>query len=217
MQIQTLDSPRHVRDRANETVRRLSPAIPRLPGATAGLAYLASTTERPYNCATNIMKTTMAIGTVLCCLATVALHADPALSPLAGTWTLVAADVLHSDGTRSRDYGDAPKGLLLIDGEGHYSLQIFKAERPRFASGDKVTGTDVEYKAAVLGSSTHFGTISVDAGAGTLTFKIDAASFPNWEGAAQTRRYELNGDELSYRVPPRPDGDVPISVWRRLK
>jgi hypothetical protein len=49
MQIQALDSPRHLRDRANETVGRFSPAIPRLPGVTAGLAYLAPTTERPYN------------------------------------------------------------------------------------------------------------------------------------------------------------------------
>jgi hypothetical protein len=26
----------------------------------------------------------------------------------------------------------------------------------------------------------------------------------------------LHGDTLSYRVPPRPNGDVPISVWRRI-
>jgi hypothetical protein len=49
MQIQALDSPRHIRDRANETAGRFSPVIPRLPGVTAGLAYLAPTTERPYN------------------------------------------------------------------------------------------------------------------------------------------------------------------------
>ncbi|HLG85548.1 MAG TPA: lipocalin-like domain-containing protein [Bradyrhizobium sp.] len=160
---------------------------------------------------------TLAIAAVAGLLATTSLRADSAASPLAGTWTLVAADVIHADGSRTRDYGAAPKGMLLIDGEGHYSLQIFRAERPRFASGDKATGTGAEFKAAVLGSSTHFGEISVDQAAGTLTFKIDAASFPNWEGAAQTRRYELTGDELSYRVPPRPNGDVPISVWRRMR
>jgi hypothetical protein len=159
----------------------------------------------------------IAIGAAMSSLATATLRADPAISPLAGTWTLVAADVVHSDGTRARDYGAAPKGLLLIDGEGHYSLQIFKAERPRFAAGDKLAGTEAEYKAAALGSSTHFGTVSIDAAAGTITFKIDSASFPNWEGAAQVRRYELKDDELSYRVPPRPNGDTPISVWRRLK
>src|SRR5471030_2337599 len=42
-------------------------------------------------------------------------------SPLAGSWTLVAADVLHADGSRGHDYGAAPIGRLLIDrqGQGH--------------------------------------------------------------------------------------------------
>jgi hypothetical protein len=165
----------------------------------------------------NTMLKAITIGTAVSGLAAAALHAEPAAPNLTGTWTLVAADVIHPGGTRARDFGSAPKGLLLIDGEGHYSLQIYKAERPRFATGDKLAGTDAEYKAAVLGSSTHFGTVSANAAAGTLTFRIDAASFPNWEGAVQTRRYEMQGDELSYRVPPRPDGDIPVSVWRRLK
>jgi hypothetical protein len=158
-----------------------------------------------------------ALGAALSTLVAATLRADPGLSALAGTWTLVAADVLRTDGTRTRDYGAAPQGLLLIDGEGRYSLQIFKAERLHFATGDKLTGTEAEYKATVLGSSTHFGAISIDAAAHTLTFRIDAASFPNWEGDKQIRAYELKGDELSYRVGPRPNGDVPISIWRRLE
>ncbi|KLU26398.1 lipocalin-like domain protein [Caballeronia mineralivorans PML1(12)] len=136
---------------------------------------------------------------------------------LTGAWTLLAADVQHGDGTRTPDYGAAPRGLLVIDAQGHYSLQIFKSERPRFASGDKQSGTPAEYKAAVMGSSTHFGTISVDSTGGTLTFHIEHASFPNWEGEEQKRNFELKDDELSYRVVPRPNGDVPISVWQRLK
>lgn len=141
----------------------------------------------------------------------------PAMPPtLAGTWTLAAADVLHADGSRTADFGAKPKGLLLIDKQGHYSLQIFNADRPRFSGGDKAKGSDAEYKAAVMGSSTHFGTVSVDSARNELVFHIEGASFPNWEGQAQHRQYELKGDVLSYRVPPRPNGDVPISVWRRV-
>jgi hypothetical protein len=135
--------------------------------------------------------------------------------PLAGTWTLQAADALHPDGTRTRDYGAAPKGLLMIDRQGHYSLQIFRAERRRFAADAKARGTAEEYRAAVMGSSTHYGTLELDAGHHQLVFHIDGASFPNWEGQQQRRSFELHGDVLSYRVPPRPDGNVPISVWRR--
>lgn len=135
--------------------------------------------------------------------------------PLAGTWTLDAADVLHPDGSRSSDYGAAPKGLLMIDRQGHYSLQIFRAERPHFADGDKAKGSPTEYQAAVMGSSTHYGTIELDARQHLLVFHIDGASFPNWEGQQQRRSFELHGEVLSYRVPPRPDGNVPVSVWRR--
>jgi hypothetical protein len=143
--------------------------------------------------------------------------AAPAPPSLVGTWTLLAADVQHSDGTRTQDYGHSPKGLLLIDAQGHYSLQIFKAERPRFASDAKSTGTPAEYEAAVMGSSTHYGTLDVDPVKAILIFHIESASFPNWEGTEQRRIYELKDDELSYRVAARPNGDTPISVWRRLK
>jgi hypothetical protein len=140
----------------------------------------------------------------------------PDVSSLVGSWTLVAADVQHLDGSRAPDFGARPTGLLLIDSHGHYSLQIFKSERPQFSSGDKAKGTESEYKAAVMGSSTHFGTLSVEPGKGVLVFHIQGASFPNWEGQEQSRRYELKDKVLSYRVAPRPNGDVPISVWQRI-
>ena len=134
---------------------------------------------------------------------------------LAGTWRLESADKLLPDGTREHDYGAHPDGRLMIDGQGRYALLIFKAERPDFASPDKAHGTDAEFRAAALGVSCHHGTIRVDPAAGTLTFLIEDASFPNWRGQKQVRTYQLQGDVLSYRVPPRPDGSIPISVWRR--
>jgi hypothetical protein len=137
-------------------------------------------------------------------------------SPLVGTWTLVSADVQHKDGTRTHDYGPAPKGMLFIDGQGHYSLQIFNSERRPFASGDKETATPDEYRAAVLGLSTHFGTLSSDPLRKALTFHIHKASYPNWEGTDQIRIYELKDGTLSYTVPARPNGDVPMSVWRHV-
>ena len=142
---------------------------------------------------------------------------DASAAPsLAGTWTLVAADVQHPDGTIGRDYGADPKGMLLIDAHGNYSLQIFKSERPRFASNDKATGTPDEFREAVLGSSTHYGTLTVDPAKHKLAFHIIDSSYPNWIGQTQTRSYQLKDGELSYRVPPRANGDIPISVWRRV-
>ena len=147
-------------------------------------------------------------------LAGAALSAHASVAELAGSWTLAAADVQRPDGRVEPDYGAAPKGRLSIDAQGRYALQIFKAERPRFASADKSAGTGAEFQAAVLGSSTHFGTITMEGG--QLVFHIEGASFPNWEGTVQRRSFELHGDELRYRVPARPDGGIPISVWRRM-
>ena len=139
------------------------------------------------------------------------------VSSLAGTWMLVAADVQHPDGSRTSDYGAHPKGLLMIDNQGHYSLQIFKAERSAFRSGNKAMGTAAEYESAVMGSSTHFGTLSIESDRDVLIFHIQGASFPNWEGQVQRRQYELKDGVLSYRVTARPNGDVPISVWRKVE
>ncbi len=146
-----------------------------------------------------------------------AAQAPAAASPLAGTYTLVAADDLKPDGARVPAYGPSPQGLLVLFPDGRYALQIYRSDRVPFASGNKKTGTPEEYAAASLGMSTHFGRYVVDVAEKTITFKIEAASFPNWNGAAQKRPYEVSGDELSYRVPATPDGTVPISVWKRVR
>ena len=137
-------------------------------------------------------------------------------SHLRGTWTLVAADQIRPDGAQVRDYGESPKGRLIVDAAGRYSLQIFKSERPRFKGLDKASGAADEFKAAVMGSSAHFGTVKIDAKESLLIFEIESASFPNWEGTEQKRKYKLEGQTLSYQVPPRPDGGIPVSVWRKL-
>jgi len=136
---------------------------------------------------------------------------------IVGTWTLVAADKLLSDGTRTHDYGENPHGLVLFTADGHYSVQIYRAGRSKFASGNKLKGTPEEYKDASIGMSVHFGRYTIDPVKNTITFQIDSASFPNWDNTTQVRSYELKGDELSWKVPPRPDGSVPITVLHRLK
>ncbi len=142
------------------------------------------------------------------------LAAAPA--PLAGTYALAAADDLRTDGTRVPAYGPSPQGLLVLFPDGRYALQIYRSDRKPFASASKKQGTPAEYEAASLGMSAHFGRYVVDEAAHTITFEIEAASFPNWNGAKQTRPYELKDGELSYRVPPAPDGTVPLSVWKRV-
>jgi len=136
---------------------------------------------------------------------------------LVGSWSLVAADVQHPDGSIEHDYGAAPRGSMMVDTAGRYTLMIYKSERPRFASGDRATGTAEEYRETALGMSVHYGVLSADVKARALTFAIEQASFANWNGTRQVRHYQLQGKVLRYTVAARPNGDIPISIWRKVR
>lgn len=143
----------------------------------------------------------------------------PSIAPLVGTWELTAADDLRPDGSRVPAYGEHPRGLLMIDASGQYSLQIYRTEAAKFASGDKKRGTPQEYEAAVLRMSAHVGHCTLDPANGIVTFAIDLAAYPNWEGTVQKRQYTLEGDTLSYQIPASASsgGNVPISVWKKVR
>jgi len=157
----------------------------------------------------------LTMATVL--FSTMAWAEDTPLTSLEGTWVMAGAYETHSDGTRTTNYGEHPNGLLMVDKEGRYSLQIFRPVRPKFASGDKTRGTPEEYREAVLGSSTHTGHVNIDTMTHKLVFKIDAASYPNWEGAQQVRDYVFKDGTLTYSVPASASGNgtIAYSVWKR--
>jgi hypothetical protein len=136
---------------------------------------------------------------------------------IVGTWILVGAHKVLLDGTVVPDYGNNPHGQAIFTSDGYYSVQIYRAERMKFASGDKFKGTLEEYKEASLSSSVHFGRYSVDPVKHAITFNIDRNSVPNLDDTTAVRPYELNGDELTWRVTARQDGSVPTTTLRRAK
>jgi hypothetical protein len=150
-------------------------------------------------------------------LLTAAVSANAQSPSIVGTWVLTGADKLLPDGTRVADFGPNPHGIAIFTADGYYSVQIYRAERVKFSSGDKLKGTPDEYKDASLGMSVHFGRYSVDPVKSTITFRIDRSSYPNLDDTNPVRAYALKGDELSWRVAARPDGTVPITVLRRAR
>jgi hypothetical protein len=139
------------------------------------------------------------------------------LTSLQGTWVLDSAYEIQADGTRTTNYGEHPVGLLMVDSTGRYSLQIFKPGRPAFASGNKTVGTAEEYRAALVGISTHIGKVAIDSAHHQLIFDLEAASFPNWEGKRQVRDFTFKDGLLAYAVPASASGGgtTAYSVWRR--
>ena len=144
-------------------------------------------------------------------------HAQtPVANSFVGTWKLIAADKLLPDGTRVADYGTQPHGLAIFTADGHFMVEVFRDVRVKFASNDRAKGTPEEYKDASLSASCSFGTYSVDPASSKVTMKIDRSTFPNYDDTTQVRAYELKGDILSWKVPARPDGSIPITVLRRI-
>lgn len=137
---------------------------------------------------------------------------------LEGTWVMDSAYEILADGRRVTNYGEHPHGLMMVDRDGRYSIQIFRPGRPKFASGDKTRGEPDEYREAVLGSSTHFGRIAADPATGKLVFDVETASYPNWEGKQQVRDYTFKDDLLAYQVPASASGNgtTAYSIWRRV-
>ena len=138
---------------------------------------------------------------------------------LTGTWTLVSVDNIYPDSSRVHPYGDAPQGMLVFDSKGNYAIQILKAVRPKVASGDKNKATPEENAALVQGSNAHYGKYAVNESDHSITFNIEHASFPNWEGTAQKRSYTYSGNILKYVVTNTTQGGQSVIaevVWKRL-
>jgi hypothetical protein len=138
---------------------------------------------------------------------------------LVGTWTLVFVDNVLPDGNRVQLYGPNPQGIAMFDANCRYSMQIMSDGRPKFAANDKGKGTPEEYKAAVQGSNCHFGTYTVNETDHTVTFHIEHATFPNWEGSERKSPFTLVDDEFKFTVAhpttggPNVTGEV---AWKRI-
>jgi len=136
---------------------------------------------------------------------------------LIGTWTFVSSTGRLADG--SPTWGTRPTGSLIFTENGRFSVQIMRSDRAKFGSNNRMKGTPEEIKATVEGTISYFGTYAVDEAGKTLTYKIEGASFPNWNGTDQKRPIvSLTSDELKYSNPaPSIGGPTTELMWKRIK
>jgi Lipocalin-like domain len=136
---------------------------------------------------------------------------------LRGTWTLVSS-VTDKDGRTTEQFGHGAKGMMSLDGGGHFMLTIIGSDLPKFAANSRVAGTAEENKAVMSKSIGMIGTYSVNPGDKTLTFKVESATFPNWNGTEQKRLIVIaNNNELKYITPTASSGGVGTVTWKRVK
>jgi len=138
--------------------------------------------------------------------------AEPAtaqsMKSVAGTYSVVKVDA----------YGEKARGIMVLTPDGHYVINLARETLPKFAGNNRVKGTAEENAAVIQGSIFHNGKYTIDDGGKSITFHIQASSFPNWDGTTQKRLLKVKGDELIYTVATPSNGGQPNDViWKRMK
>jgi hypothetical protein len=139
---------------------------------------------------------------------------------LVGTWSFVIAEITAADGTKSLPFGDKPKGMLVFTADGHFSQIHVAGGLPKIASNNRLAGTAEDNKAIVAGTLALFGTYTVDETKKTLTFNIEASTFPNAEGIVQTRTIDLLTPDEFRNTNPGASRDGPVvatNIYQRAK
>ena len=111
-----------------------------------------------------------------------------------GTWRLLACEGLWSDGRITRPYGENPEGQLMYDGKGRFAGQMMARERPAFATGNLLKGSDAEVRAAFEGYVAYYGNYTINEADSLMIHDVEGSFFPNWLGDRQIRKYEFTED-----------------------
>ena len=139
---------------------------------------------------------------------------------LLGMWKLVSCEARSSNGEVVYPYGRDPFGMLIYDSRGNMSVLLMRRDRPKFASGDLLRGSQEEIKAAYEGFDAYCGTYEVNEEKGTVTHHVEGSKFPNWVGTDQVRFFECSGDQLLINTPPIQMGGeqwTVYGIWARTR
>lgn len=144
---------------------------------------------------------------------------SPAQQQFVGTWSLVSIRYVEKDGRKIEPFGPGAKGMLYFDAGGRFATQVMTANRPRFASNNRMIGTPAEDKAVSQGVVAYFGTYTVDEAAHVVTLHIEQSSFPNWNGTDQKRTFSFTADELRYTAASSTANPAESAelVWKRTR
>jgi hypothetical protein len=120
----------------------------------------------------------------------------------AGTWNLVSSEMRASSGEILYPLGEDCAGRITFDSAGNFAAQLMRRDRPQFASGDIVRGTDDEIRAAYQGYVAFWSKIIVDEAKKEITYEVEGSLFPNWIGHSNLRHYEFQGNRMTLKTPP---------------
>lgn len=136
-------------------------------------------------------------------------YADSLMQQVSGAWTLTSGAEQMPDGSKKVPWA---AGNLILTPSGHFSFFVFAADRkaegpadPRVPAGPMVA---------------YYGTFTADDATKTLTYHIETASAPAFNGVTRDQHVTVTADTLITKGAPvkTPQGDItPINEWRRAK
>lgn len=136
---------------------------------------------------------------------------------LIGTWKLVSAEIVRSDGSLQRMFGADPRGILIFTSDGQFALVSLRSDLPKLESGNRARATAEEAQAVVAGSIAYYGTFSVSEPDKVITVQIEQSTFANQVGGVDQRRVitHLTATELRFTNPAGQSGARLQLAWRR--
>ena len=160
------------------------------------------------------MKSPSTAALLMLLLATPA--AAQTVEDLTGVWTVVRIETISADGKRTPTFGENPHTQLILTSNGRFSQFFMRSDVPKFASGNRLTGTPEENAAVVKGANAAIGSYTV--ADKVVTLKVEGSTFPNWNGAEQKRPVvRFSADELVWTVPSASGGGSIETQWKRVK
>jgi hypothetical protein len=130
-----------------------------------------------------------------------------------GAWTLGSVYDQTTDGVKHDVWGPGVQGSLMLSPTGRMSLLLMAGNREKASPNPRSpVGPAIGY----------FGSYTVDEAAKTITYHIEASTFPQWSGTDRTATIQsVSADELlsaNALVHDPANGDiVPHFVWKRAK
>jgi hypothetical protein len=147
---------------------------------------------------------------------TTSVNPSSAASPLTieGRWKLLAAEDLRADGSVARlPWGAHPVGSIVVE-RGACYLQIMSSDTPSFEAAQPAGD---QMKAKLLSSYIAYsGPCVVDAAAGSVTLKVEAAWRPDYVGTEQKRFFTIENGKLLFGPAPNTVRGGEERLTRRL-
>jgi hypothetical protein len=155
------------------------------------------------------------IAAALTCAALSAGAAEPLKQQLVGTWRVTSfVNVNERTGKTTAVFGSDPKGYFMFDAADHFSINLLRPGRPKYARRDfPMPG---ETRAALEGIVVMFGDYKVNESEQSISLHIIGGSFPAWDNTDQKRFIAINGDVLTYKNPtPATGGGTAVVTLKR--